>query len=154
MTHGHLGCRSCAICGRFHSTTGPGPPKHRSSPSLAWSLAGKILRRKRHERQQGGLTREGNPNACSSRAVVPACLLAVSEGRTLAAGRLEHRCDHSRAGEWRGVGNFLDLQGSSQDYSRLPPCVTELREAHARFHPAGKPDSAVRMRGRCVPSYA
>ena len=28
------------------------------------------------------------------------------------------------------------------------------REAYARFHPAGKPDSAVRARGRCAPSCA
>tara|TARA_B110000046_G_C12695621_1_gene274444 strand:+ start:266 stop:451 length:186 start_codon:yes stop_codon:yes gene_type:complete len=36
--------------------------KHRSSPSSAWPLAGKILRRKRHERQQGGLARASKPN--------------------------------------------------------------------------------------------
>ena len=59
------------------------PPERRSSPSLAWPLDEKILRRKRHERQQGGLARAAKPNACSSRAVVLACLLAVSEGRTL-----------------------------------------------------------------------
>ena len=59
------------------------PPRHSSSPSSAWPLAGEILPRKRHERQQGGLARAAKPNACSSRAVVPACLLAVSEGRTL-----------------------------------------------------------------------
>jgi len=50
--------------------------------ALAWPLAGKILLRKRHERQQGGLARAAKPTACSSRAVVPVCLLAVSEGRT------------------------------------------------------------------------
>ena len=58
-------------------------PTHRSSPLSAWSLAGKSLNRRRHERQEGGLARAVKPNACSSRAVVPACLLAVSEGRTL-----------------------------------------------------------------------
>ena len=64
------------------------PPEQRSSPLSTWPLAGNILRRNRHKHQEGALAHASKPNARSSRAVVAACPLAVSEGRTLDGGWL------------------------------------------------------------------
>ena len=94
-----------------------------SRPASAGWLAGKIMPRKRHERQQGGLARTSKPNTCSSRAVVPACVLAVSEGRTLRPRTLAPCCGQrlSRLRK-RGIGFFR----SARFFSAAPPCPTEL----------------------------
>ena len=63
------------------------PPARSSAPPSARPPARGILRRTRLERQQGGLDRASTPTARSSRAVVAACPLAVSEGRPLGTGR-------------------------------------------------------------------
>jgi len=62
-------------------------PARSSAPPSALPPARGILRRTRLERQQGGLDRASTPTARSSRAVVAACPLAVSEGRPLGTGR-------------------------------------------------------------------
>ena len=93
------------------------PPEHRSLPSSAWPLAGKSLNRRRHERQEGGLARAVKPNACSSRAVVPACLLAVSEGRTLE--RLEGSTPWA-AQLFTGAGEPEEVRGSARFFLALP----------------------------------
>lgn len=63
------------------------PPARSSAPPSARPPARGILRRKRHERQQGGPDRASTPTARSSRAEVAACPIAVSEGRPLGTGR-------------------------------------------------------------------
>eukprot|EP00966_Prymnesium_polylepis_P248894 5754636-Prymnesium_polylepis.1 len=100
MRHSDSICHWDPICCHGYKLTAPAPAEWCWSAPLTRPLAGKILRRKPHERQQGGMAWASKPNACSSRALAPACLLAVSEGRTLRTGRLvSHRWD---ARAWAG----------------------------------------------------
>ena len=99
------------------------PPGHSSSPWSAWPLAGKTLPRERHERQQGALAREVKANAFSSCAVVAAWPLAVSEGRTLRAGRLASHGWEARA--WGSASPGPSL-ASTRLFSGPPQRPTEL----------------------------
>ena len=101
--HVHLGRDGDGICGDMARCWRRARGVTALIDIVGLAAGWKILTRKRHERQQGGLARASKPNACSSRAVVPACVLAVSEGRTLRAGRLA-----SHRGR-RGLGQWLSL---------------------------------------------
>ena len=150
MTHSYLGGRWGGIGGWLHSTTAPSPAGHSSSPWSAWPLAGKTLPRERHERQQGALAREVKANAFSSCAVVAAWPLAVSEGRTLRAGRLASHGWEARA--WGSASPGPSL-ASNRLFSGPPQRTTELEDGPGGpDRQAGRGDHVSRRRtGRAGP---
>ena len=123
MIRSYLGRERDGIRCELHSTIAPSPARPALIATIDLAAGWKILPRKRHERQQGGLARASKPNACSLRAVMPACLLAVSNGRTLRAGRLASHGWEARA--WGSASPGPSL-ASNRLFSGPPPRSVEL----------------------------